>query len=106
MLDHGAFFEKGRKNLEIRRRIALSFLPWLQLLKAGPQEDVVLLLGVIELVALAPIIGHGVGKDLSVLVERGLGDGLLARLACLQLGASVLVPEGEAAVRADGGHGR
>ena len=92
-------------KLEIRRRIVLSLLPWLQLLKAGPQEDVVLLLGVVELVALAPIIGHSVGKDLSVLVECRLGDGLLTRLARLQLGASVLVPEGEAAVGADGGEG-
>ena len=96
---------EGGMKLEIRRRIVLSLLPWLQLLKAGPQEDVVLLLGVVELVALAPIIGHSVGKDLPVLVECRLGDGLLTRLARLQLGASVLVPEGEAAVGADGGEG-
>ena len=85
--------------------IGLSLLPWLQLLKAGPQEDVVLLLGVVELVALAPVIGHGVGEDLPILVEGGLGDGLLAGLTRLQLGARVLVPEGEAAVGANGGEG-
>ena len=105
MLDLGAFFGRGGKKLGIKQMILLSLLPWLQLLKAGPQEDVILLLGVVELVALAPIIGHGVGKDLSVLVERGLGDGLLARLARLQLGACVLVPEGEAAVGTDSGEG-
>ena len=85
--------------------IGLSLLPWLQLLKAGPQEDVVLLLGVVELVALAPVIGYGVGEDLPVLVEGGLSDGLLARLTRLQLGARVLVPEGEPAVRAHRGEG-
>ena len=46
--------------------------------------------------ALAPIIGDGISKDLSVFVESGLCDGLLASLAGLQLGARVLVPEGEA----------
>ena len=39
----------------------------------GPEEDVVLLLGVVELVALAPVVGDGVGEDLPVLVERGPG---------------------------------
>ena len=98
MLDLGAFFGRGGKKLKIRRRILLSLLPWLQLLKAGPQEYVVLLLGVVELVALAPVIGHSVGKDLPILVESRLRDRLLTSLAGLQLGAGVLVPEGEAAV--------
>ena len=91
--------------LEMRQTIVLSLLPWFQLLKARPQEDVVFLLCVVELVAFAPIIRHSIGKDLPVLVEGGLGDGLLTRLASLQLGASVLVPEGEAAVRANSGEG-
>ena len=55
--------------------------------------------------ALAPIIGDGISKDLSVFVESGLCDGLLASLAGLQLGARVLVPKGEPAVRAHRGEG-
>ena len=88
----------GQKKFDRRRTTVLSLLPWLQLLKAGPQEYVVLLLGVVELVALAPVIGHSVGKDLPILVESGLRDRLLTSLAGLQLRAGVLVPEGEAAV--------
>ena len=57
MLDLGAFFGRGVKKLEIRRRILLSLLPWLQLLKAGPQEDVILLLGVVELVLILNMDG-------------------------------------------------
>ena len=48
--------------------------------------------------ALAPIIGDGISKDLSVFVESGLCDWLLASLAGLQLGARVLVPESPSAV--------
>ena len=55
--------------------------------------------------ALAPIIGDGISKDLSVFVESGLCDWLLASLTGLQLGARVLVPEGEPAVRAHRGEG-
>ena len=55
--------------------------------------------------ALAPIIGDGISKDLSVFVESGLCDWLLASLTGLQLGARVLVPEGEPAVRAHSGEG-
>ena len=83
----------------------VSFLPRLQILKARSDKDVVLLLGVVELVALGPVVAHGVGKDLSVLVDGALGDGLLARLGGLELGPGVLVPEGVAPVRADSGQG-
>ena len=34
-----------------------------------PEEDVVLLLVVVVLVALAPVVRHGVREDLTVLVE-------------------------------------
>ena len=77
---------------------AILLLSGLEVLEARPQEDVVLLLGVVELVALGPVVAHRVRKDLSVLVEGALGDGLLAGLGGLELGARVLVPEGVAAV--------
>ena len=51
--------------------------------------------------ALAPVVGDCVGKDAAVLVEAGLGDGLLALVAGLQFGPGVFVPEGVAAVTAD-----
>lgn len=73
---------------------SLRLLSWSEILKATSQEDVILLLCAVELVSLAPVVGHGVGEDLSVLVKCGLGDGLLAGLAGLQLGPRVLVPEG------------
>ena len=75
-------------------------MPRLEILEAGSEEDVVLLLGVVELVALGPVIAHGIGKDLAVLVEGALGDGRIALLRGLQLGPGVLVPEGVASVRA------
>merc|ERR1719167_2015762 len=77
------------------------FLPRLEILEARAQEDVVLFLRVVELVALAPVVRHRVREDLAVLVERALRDRLLARLRRLQLRALVLVPEREAAVRPD-----
>ena len=43
--------------------------------------------------ALAPVVGDCVGKDVAVLVEARLGDGLLALLAGLQFSSRVLVPE-------------
>ena len=43
--------------------------------------------------SLAPVVGDGVGKNIAVLVEAGLGDRLLARLAGLELRPGVLVPE-------------
>ena len=58
-----------------------------------------------ELVSLAPVVGHRVREYLTVLVERALRDRLLARLRGLELGARVLVPEGEATVGADSGEG-
>ena len=83
----------------------LGFLPGLEVLETAPQENVVFLLVVVELVPLAPVVRHRVREDLPVLVEGALSDGLLARLAGLELGASVLVPEGEPAVAAHGGQG-
>ena len=53
--------------------------------------------------ALAPVVGDCVGKDVAVLVEARLGDGLLALLAGLQLSSGVLVPEGVSAVTAHSG---
>ena len=79
---------------------SLRLLSWSEILKATSQEDVILLLCAVELVSLAPVVGHGVGEDLSVLVKCALGDGLLAGLAGLQLGPRVLVPEGVLAVTA------
>ena len=45
----------------------LCFLSGFQLVEAGAQEDLVLLLRVVELVPLAPVVAHGVRKYLPVL---------------------------------------
>ena len=55
------------------------------------------------LVPFAPVVGHGVSEDIPVLVEGALGDGLLAWLAGLQLGPSILVPEGILSIAAHSG---
>ena len=78
----------------------LRLLSWSEFLKAAPEEDIILLLGYVVLVPFAPVVGHGVGEDVAVLVEGALGDGLLTRLAGLQLGPRVLVPEGVLAITA------
>ena len=85
--------------------IGSRLLAWFQVLETGPQKNVILFLGVVKLVSFAPVVGDRVGEYLSVLVKGALGDGLLAGLRSFQLGAGVLVPEGEAAVRADRGKG-
>ena len=64
-----------------------------EIFKTTLEEDVVLLLGIVVLVSLAPVVADSVGEDLTILVEGALGDGQLARLAVLQLGPGVLVPE-------------
>jgi hypothetical protein len=99
------FSKKYRQvyNFKTTEECTLLFLSRLEVLKARPEKDVVLLLRVVELVALGPVVAHRVRKDLSVLVEGALGDRLLAGLGGLELGARVLVPERVAAVRAHGG---
>ena len=81
----------------------LIFRPWSQILKAASEENIILLLSVVSLVALAPVVGDSVGEDGAVLVEAGLGDGLLALLTGLQFGPGVFVPEGVAAVTSNRG---
>ena len=61
----------------LSQKPSLSFLPRLEILEALPQEDVVLLLRVVELVAHRPVVRHGVGEDLTVGVERAASDRLL-----------------------------
>ena len=84
----------------MRQQDLLLGRPGLELLEALTQEDVVLLLRLVELVALGPVVADGVGEDDPGGVEGTAGDGLLHGLARLQLGARVLVPEGPPAVRA------
>ena len=72
--------------------------PGLELLEALTQEDVVLLLRLVELVALGPVVADGVGEDDPGGVEGTARDGLLHGLTRLQLGARVLVPESPSAV--------
>ena len=55
--------------------------------------------------SLAPVVGDSVGEDVAVLVEAGLGYGLLALLAGLEFSPGVLVPEGVPPVTADRGQG-
>ena len=83
----------------------LGFLSGLKVLETAPQEYIVFLLVVVELVPLAPVVRHRVREDLPVLVEGALSDRLLTWLAGLELGPGVLVPEGEPAVAAHGGQG-
>lgn len=52
---------------------------------------------------LGPIVANRICKDLSIVVESALGEGLVERLRGLELGARVLVPEGEGAVGAHRG---
>ena len=63
-----------------------------EIIETASQEDVVFVLGVVVLVAVAPVVAHGVGEDVAVLVEGALGDGQVTRLAVLELGPGVLVP--------------
>jgi len=71
----------------------LGLLSWFQLIKARAKVDKVFLLRIIKLVSLAPVIGDSIGKDLPILVERALGDGLVTSFTGLQLGSGVFVPE-------------
>lgn len=52
---------------------------------------------------LGPVVADGVCEYLSGVVEGALGERLVEQLGALELGARVLVPEGEGAVGADGG---
>lgn len=81
----------------------LFLTPRLQLLRGVPQEDVVLLLRVVELVTLGPIVARRVGEDVPVVVEAARGDGLVQLFRRLQLGPGVFVPETEPAIGANGG---
>ena len=74
-------------------RHLLIFRSWSQIFKTAPEENIILLLRAVELVSLAPVVGDGIGKDISILVKAGLGDWLLALLAGLQFSPGVLVPE-------------
>lgn len=56
-------------------------------------------------VALAPVVAHGIGKDVSVAVERGAGDGASDGRIPLQTMLSILIPEVEGAVTAGGAEG-
>lgn len=87
----------------MKSTIFLVLLSRTQLLEAAVQKDVVLLLRIVELMSLRPVVAGGVGEDLAPGGEGGPGDRLLHLLRGLQLGAGVLVPEGVAAVGADGG---
>ena len=58
----------------------ILLLSGFEIIKTASEEDVVLLLGIVVLVALAPVVAHGVGEDVAVLVERALGDG---QVTCL-----------------------
>ena len=66
------------------------FDPWLQILEARPQVDVVLLLRVVELVTPGPVVADRVGKDLSVAAERARRDGLVHRFRRLELRSGIL----------------
>ena len=54
-----------------------------EIIKTASEEDVVLLLGIVVLMALAPVVAHGVGEDVAVLVERTLGDGQVTSLTVI-----------------------
>ena len=94
-----------REDLRCTIHTNLRLLSGSEIFKTTSEENVVLLLRVVELVSLAPVVGHSVGEDVAVLVECALGDGLLARVARLELGPGVLVPEGVPPVTADRGQG-
>ena len=89
-----------REDLRCTIHTDLRLLSGSEIFETTSEENVVLLLRVVELVSLAPVVGHSVGEDVAVLVECALGDGLLARVARLELGPGVLVPEGVLAVTA------
>jgi len=55
-----------------------------------PEVNVVLLLRVVELVALGPVVGDGVGEDLPVGAEGAAGDRLLHRFGGFQFGSRIL----------------
>ena len=72
--------------------------PWLELFEALAQENVVLFLRLVELVALGPVVTDSVSENDPGSVEGTACDGLLHGLTRLQLGARVLVPESPSAV--------
>jgi hypothetical protein len=51
------------------RDLDLSFLSRLEIFEALPEEDVILLLRVIELVSLGPVVGDGVSEDLFYIIK-------------------------------------
>jgi len=71
----------------------LSFLSWFEIFKAGSEENVVLLLGIVPLMTLAPVVGNRIGVDLTILIERTLGDRLLTWFTGLQLCPGIFIPE-------------
>ena len=72
--------------------------PWLELFEALAQENVVLFLRLVELVALGPVVTDSVSENDPGGVEGTARDGLLHGLTRLQLGARILVPESPSAV--------
>lgn len=52
-----------------RRCQPLLLIPGLQLFSRVAQEDVIFLLGIIELMSLGPVVAGGVGEDVAVVVE-------------------------------------
>jgi hypothetical protein len=84
-------FEKRQKHKKkISAKLLLSFLAWFEIFEALPQEDVVLLLRVVELVAHGPVVRHGVGEDLAIGVEGARSDGHLHGLGGFQLRSGIL----------------
>ena len=70
----------------------------LHVLKAGMQEDVILLLSVVKFVPFGPVVADSVGEDLPIVVEAASGDWLFHLLGSLQFGTWVFVPERESAI--------
>mmetsp|Transcript_14101 Transcript_14101/g.34961 ORF Transcript_14101/g.34961 Transcript_14101/m.34961 type:complete len:324 (-) Transcript_14101:691-1662(-) len=74
---------------------------WFDLgLVAAVQKDLPRDVGVVVLVALAPVVGAGVGEKMAAWIERRRGDRRINRRELLQPLAIVLVPESENTVAA------
>ena len=87
-------------NVEESSPDSVRLGPRLEIVVAGPQEDLVLLLRAVELVALGPVVARRVGENLPAAGEGAARNRLVHRLGRLQLrpgileNARVLIPAG------------
>ena len=77
-------------NVEESSPDSVRLGPRLEIVVAGPQEDLILLLRAVELVALGPVVARRVGEDLPAAGEGAARYRLVHRLGSLQLRPSIL----------------